>query len=40
MQWLPNMIKWIYGEDKGFPFFANMAKQFGTFMLPSGQFYY
>ena len=40
MQWLPNMLKWICGEDEGFPVFVNMAKQFSTFMLPSGQFCY
>ena len=39
MQWCPQMIDWIFGqndEDKGF---VKLAKEFGRLILPHGLLY-
>ena len=28
-QWFPHIMEWIFGEDTGFPFFVNMARELG-----------
>ena len=37
MQWFPEGIDWLFGQDTGFAFFVGMARELGIFMLPDGQ---
>ena len=34
MQWFPQMIKWIFGEDNGSPIYVNIVKGLGRLGLP------
>ena len=38
VQWFPDIIRWIFGDDSGFQVFVNMAREFGMMMLPHGQY--
>ena len=38
MQLFPEVMGWIVGEDNGSPGYGKMAKVFGKWMLPAGQF--
>ena len=39
VQWFPEAISWIFGDDTGFPLFVNMARELGMMMLPHGQYF-
>ena len=38
MQWFPDIVEWIFGEDNGSSGYVTMAKEFGRLMLPAEQF--
>ena len=39
MQWFPEILEWIFGEDTGFSTFVCMVREIGTLMLPQGQLF-
>ena len=39
MQWIPEFIKWIFGDDIGFPAFVSVARELAKLMLPYGQLF-
>ena len=39
IQWSPEIIEWIIGKEKGSLAYANIAKEFGRWMLPYGQIF-
>ena len=34
MQWFPNTIEWIFGEENGFQGYVKIVEEFGTWLLP------
>ena len=40
IQWFPQIIEWIYGEDNGCQGFATVLENLGRFMLPNELLYY
>ena len=34
IQWYPEIIKWIFGINKGYPSYVSIAKEFGRWVLP------
>ena len=36
MQWFPDIIEWIFGENTGHPIFVHLIKNLGTVMMPEG----
>ena len=34
IQWIPNIIQWIFGQDNGTPAYVTIAKHFGRYFLP------
>ena len=39
IQWFPEIIRQIFGDDAGFPVFVDMARELGMMMLPHGQYF-
>ena len=39
MQWFPEIMEWIFGEDTRYPVLIDMAIQLGRLMLPWKQFF-
>ena len=35
MRWFPKIMDWMFVEDSGFSSYANIAEDFGKWMLPS-----
>ena len=35
MQWSPNIIQWIFGEENGFPTFITTAEELGKWLMPN-----
>ena len=39
MQWYPEIIQWAFGMNKANPIYVNIAKEFGTWILPHVSLY-
>ena len=39
LQWFPDIIGWICGEEKGSLAYVDIAKELGRWMLPHGQLF-
>ena len=39
IQRLSEIMKWIFGDDAGFPVFVNNVREMGLFLLPDGHFW-
>ena len=39
MQWFPEIVQWIFGEDNGNPLYVEIDETFGEWILPLGHFY-
>ena len=39
MQWLPKIMTWIFGEDRGFPAFVSITNDVAMLMMPEGQYF-
>ena len=38
MQWIPDIMKLIFGQDNGSPVYVHTVKHFGRYLLPQEQF--
>ena len=39
MQWLPDIMGWIFGKEKGSSSYVEIVKDFGKWMVPFNHFY-
>ena len=39
VQWIPEVMDWIFGEDTGFAVYVSIAKELGILMLPYGEYF-
>ena len=39
VQWIPEVVEWIFGEETGFPVFVSVIRKLGKLMLPYGQYF-
>ena len=39
MQWFPQIIQWIFGDDNENSVYVKIDQLFGEFTLPNSQFY-
>ena len=39
MQWIPQVMEWLFGEETGFAVFVSVTREFGILMLPYGQYF-
>ena len=39
IQWFPQVMEFIFGEDNGSSVFVKMTKEFGRWMLPIGHLF-
>ena len=37
MRWFPDMAEWLFGDDKGWQAYVNIAETLGNWILPSRQ---
>ena len=39
VQWIPEVMEWVFGEETGFPVFVSIIRELGMLMLPYGQYF-